>query len=200
MVQTHNRIGSGLILPGGLVEVDESPATAAAREVSEELGIDITVQRLLAIEHRSAQSGRPSSVQFVFAPTKPLQEDLGLSLQPEEIAEAHWVPRDQVVERRALAGQQRTRAALNALDSGVPEYLETCAITEQATDASHRAKYQPNRSHHGMDHRQVVWIGSRLADLPLLQVRTSIYQLPMETAGWEAAALCLTQSLMTLRS
>jgi len=35
MVQTHNRTGQGLILPGGMVEPGESPAEAARREVIE---------------------------------------------------------------------------------------------------------------------------------------------------------------------
>lgn len=125
MVQTFNRLGAGLILPGGLVESDESPATAAAREVTEELGLEITAQRLLAIEHRSAQDGRPSSLQFVFTTQDPVREDVLLALQPDEIEEVHWVHRDQVVGRHGLAGQARMKAALRSLESGVPEYLET---------------------------------------------------------------------------
>ena len=125
MVQTFNRLGEGLILPGGMVEADESPAAAVAREVPEELGIKITVQRLLAVEHRSAQNGRPSSLQFVFAATESVREDVALALQPDEIAATHWVQRDQVVEHHGLAGQPRMRAALASLDSGAPVYLET---------------------------------------------------------------------------
>ncbi|MGO1166529.1 MAG: NUDIX domain-containing protein, partial [Janibacter sp.] len=36
-------------LPGGIVDPDESPAHCVVREVKEELGLDVTVQGLLAV-------------------------------------------------------------------------------------------------------------------------------------------------------
>lgn len=92
---------------------------------SEELGLQITADRLLAVEHKAEVNGRPSSLQFVFAAESPVDEGTVLKLQPDEIAEAHWVPRDEVVQRHGVAGQSRMRAALNALDSGVPAYLDS---------------------------------------------------------------------------
>ncbi|NUP35798.1 MAG: NUDIX hydrolase, partial [Streptomyces sp.] len=43
-----------LDLPGGMVEADESPAQAAARELAEELGLTVPVGRLLAVDTSSA--------------------------------------------------------------------------------------------------------------------------------------------------
>lgn len=43
-------------LPGGKVEVGETPATAAVREISEELGVDVTITKDLGsqnFEHKS---------------------------------------------------------------------------------------------------------------------------------------------------
>ncbi len=125
MVQTFNRLGAGLILPGGLVEAGESPALTTSREVAEELGLQVTAERLLAVEHRAEAAGRPPSMQFVFAANQLIDERETLNLQPDEIAEAHWVERGQAADRHTLAGQARMRAALVALDSGSPAYLET---------------------------------------------------------------------------
>ena len=44
MVKTHNR--SALILPGGLVEMYESPADAGQPEVLEEVGLHVAIGRL----------------------------------------------------------------------------------------------------------------------------------------------------------
>ena len=64
MVKTHNRLT--LILPGGLVEAGESPAVAGQREVREEVGLNVSVGRLLAVQHLEAEGEKPSSVHFVF--------------------------------------------------------------------------------------------------------------------------------------
>ena len=125
LVQTFNRIGAGLILAGGMVEDNESPATAASREVAEEVGLRVKTGRLLAVEHRAKVDGRPSSLHFVFTAEDTVDEDAVLELQPEEIAETHWVHRDQVAQLHGPAGRPLMHAALAALDSGVPGYLET---------------------------------------------------------------------------
>jgi 8-oxo-dGTP diphosphatase len=55
-------------LPGGAVEEDESPRSAAAREIVEELGIHRTPGRLLALDYVPAdpQRGRTEGMVVVF--------------------------------------------------------------------------------------------------------------------------------------
>jgi 8-oxo-dGTP pyrophosphatase MutT (NUDIX family) len=43
-------------IPGGVVEIDEAPWSAAAREVLEELGTDVAVGRPLVIDHLTARA------------------------------------------------------------------------------------------------------------------------------------------------
>lgn len=53
-------------IPGGAVEADESPGECAAREVREELGIEVVPGRLLVVEYQHPEPGRTESMMFVF--------------------------------------------------------------------------------------------------------------------------------------
>ena len=79
-------------LPGGVVDPGESPATCVEREVEEELGLDVTVGRLLAVNWLPPWRGWDDALLYLF--------DLGThesgELDPgrflrREIAGAHWV-------------------------------------------------------------------------------------------------------------
>ena len=78
-------------LPGGVVDPDESPATCVQREVREELGIEVSVGALLAVNWLPPWRGWDDAVLFLY--------DLGSiradELNPErflrrEIAGVHW--------------------------------------------------------------------------------------------------------------
>jgi 8-oxo-dGTP pyrophosphatase MutT (NUDIX family) len=105
LVRTHNR--TGLVLPGGMVEAEEPPATAAEREVLEELGLVVRVTRLLTVQHRPGQSERPA-----------------LRLQAEEIAEAFWLTPDEALSRHVGGGTSRLDAAFAARRTGSCVYLD----------------------------------------------------------------------------
>ncbi len=64
LVEPSAKLGWGI--PGGTVEVDESPWAAAARELSEELGLDRPLGRLLVVDYLRSQGPRPERVVFVF--------------------------------------------------------------------------------------------------------------------------------------
>jgi 8-oxo-dGTP diphosphatase len=121
LVQTHHR--RGLVLPGGMVEEGESPARAAEREVREELGLEVRVTRLLAVQHKPADDHTPERFLFDFDCPRLAATPL-LRLQAEEIAEAVWLPEDEAVERHVETGRARLRAAFAARRNGSTAYVD----------------------------------------------------------------------------
>ncbi|WP_106813854.1 NUDIX domain-containing protein [Microbacterium timonense] len=112
-----------LVLPGGIVEEDEPPAVAAAREVHEETGLLVSPTRLLVVEHLTRTSTGGSGLRFVFD-TAPVPVDVSLVKQEGEVAELLWLPPDQAVQRHVPRGRNRLQAALAALSDGKTTYLD----------------------------------------------------------------------------
>jgi 8-oxo-dGTP diphosphatase len=73
-------------LPGGIVEPLEPPRLGAAREVREELGIDLEVGRLLVVDWMPPYLGWDDAIEMIFDGGMVDENDLAYwSLQPTEI-------------------------------------------------------------------------------------------------------------------
>ncbi|MBM6405669.1 NUDIX hydrolase [Phycicoccus sp. CSK15P-2] len=78
-------------LPGGVVDPGEPPASTVVREISEELGLDVAVRGLVAVNWLPPWRGWDDAHLFLF--------DLGVldveldpaRFLPREIVDAHWV-------------------------------------------------------------------------------------------------------------
>ncbi|MFH8682016.1 NUDIX hydrolase [Streptomyces lydicus] len=115
------------ILPGGTVESDagESPRQAARRETAEEIGLDIELGALLAVDWVRGE-GRPPLVSYLFDGGVLGTEQLAaIRLQETELLSwrlVHW-DEAQTLVNRAMA--LRLGAALKALADGCgPAELE----------------------------------------------------------------------------
>jgi 8-oxo-dGTP pyrophosphatase MutT (NUDIX family) len=53
-------------VPGGAVEADESPRAACRRELSEELGVELPLGRLLVMEWQGPEPERTESIMFLY--------------------------------------------------------------------------------------------------------------------------------------
>jgi 8-oxo-dGTP pyrophosphatase MutT (NUDIX family) len=100
-------------VPGGVVEADESPRAACARELSEELSADLSLGRLLVIEWQGPEPDRTESMMFLY--DGGVLDGARILLAREELRSFAFVAPedlgDHLVERLA----RRMRAGLLAL-------------------------------------------------------------------------------------
>jgi RimJ/RimL family protein N-acetyltransferase/8-oxo-dGTP pyrophosphatase MutT (NUDIX family) len=111
-------------LPGGVVEVGESPRLAAAREVSEELALSIEARGLLVVDWLPAWSGWDDACTLVFdGGVHEAGLDATVVPEPREIVTARFCGPDEIRARCAPQTARRALAAL-ATSSGSTRYLE----------------------------------------------------------------------------
>jgi len=113
-------------LPGGVVEVGESPLLAVTREVTEELGLKIDAGGLLLTDWLPAWGGWDDAVCLVFdggVHEAALAESI--VRQEREIRAAEFLTLDQARERAAEFTARRIEAALANVDGTPPGYAES---------------------------------------------------------------------------
>jgi 8-oxo-dGTP diphosphatase len=111
-------------IPGGLIEVGETPSQGCAREVAEELGLTRDPGRLLVVDW-APHPTQGDRVLFVFdGGTLTAAEIAMIRLQPEELDSYEFLPPAQALDRLIPRLRRRVDAALHALDEDRILYLE----------------------------------------------------------------------------
>ena len=113
-------------LPGGVVEVSESPQLAVAREVEEELGLALTAGRLLLTDWLPPWSGWDDALCLVF--DGGVHEEAILERvvrQTREIRSVEFCTREQIEDRCADFTARRIAAAVAALSTSGGSYTES---------------------------------------------------------------------------
>ncbi len=112
-------------LPGGVVEVGESPQRAAGREVAEELGLDLPAGPLLLTDWLPPWSGWDDALCLVFDGGRHEAAILDRMVkETREIRSAKFCTAAQVAERCADFTAGRVAAALANVDTAAPAYVE----------------------------------------------------------------------------
>ncbi|MFD8740213.1 NUDIX domain-containing protein [Streptomyces sp. NPDC059618] len=110
----------GWTLPGGTVESDEgeSPRQGARRETAEEIGLDVELGRLLAVDWVLGPE-RPPLVAYLYDGGVLGEGELGaIRLQEEELLSWRLVAREEVSAHLAGASGRRVLTALDVLAEG----------------------------------------------------------------------------------
>lgn len=109
------------LLPGGAADDNEPPEAACARELKEELGLDLPVGPLLVIAWRPAYGDRPRpTVSFVFDGGT-LESPERIRIQEDELDGHGFFEPGEAVERLGPGGRRLT-AALRARETRVPVF------------------------------------------------------------------------------
>jgi ADP-ribose pyrophosphatase YjhB (NUDIX family) len=110
----------GWALPGGTIESDdgETPRQGARRETLEEIGLDVELGRLLAVDWVHF-TGRPPLVAYLYDGGVLDEEALkAIRLQEEELLSWRLVPREELTEYLSGTLGRRVLVALDVLAAG----------------------------------------------------------------------------------
>lgn len=107
------------LLPGGTVEADESPYAGCVREVREELGLQLSIGRLLCTDWVAAGSDPSDNIVFGYDGGILSPDQIALiSVPPEELRSFRFVRSADLSQYLSERNQRRIVAALTALESG----------------------------------------------------------------------------------
>ena len=111
------------LLPGGVIEADESPRQACIREVKEETGIDCQPNRLLCVDYVNNRQKKLESVQFVFLGGV-LPAEIEISLPKKEIVAYQFLEPTAAISLLGSLSRSRYENCLLSLKHQETMYLE----------------------------------------------------------------------------
>lgn len=108
---------------GGWLDEGESPHQACAREVTEELGVELDIGRLLLVDWAPPRGERVQPVLYFIFDCEPITDVTELSLQNSELDEFRFMEPDEAVTHLIDPNTRRLPAALEARKTGQTLYL-----------------------------------------------------------------------------
>ncbi|WP_329258122.1 NUDIX hydrolase [Actinoallomurus sp. NBC_01490] len=110
------------LLPGGTADEGEPPEVTCAREVKEEIGLDLPVGPLLFVGWGPARAPRPRPMLTFIFDGGDLDRPERIRLQEDEVDDHAFLPPDEACRRLGPVGH-RLAPALRARETKIPRYL-----------------------------------------------------------------------------
>lgn len=112
-------------IPGGVVELNESPRQACMREVQEELGLARPLSTLLCVDYLPESEQKTEAIVFVFlGGTLGSDEIQSIQLPPEELRSFAFLDLEEACNRFNSRLARRVWQSIAALACGQTVYLE----------------------------------------------------------------------------
>jgi 8-oxo-dGTP pyrophosphatase MutT (NUDIX family) len=112
-------------LPGGILEDAEAPEDGCAREVREEIGLDLPLGPLLAVHWIAPEGMRPKPLLAFIFDGGVLDDFSGIVLQESELDAFRLVAPSALGDYLAPPMALRVAGSLRARESGAPVYLSS---------------------------------------------------------------------------
>ncbi len=112
-------------MPGGAIELNESPLDAAKRESIEEIGFEKVTDQLLIVKYVKKCGYKPETIHFVYKGEKLTEDDItAITLAKDELSEykCSTLAEAQKIVSKVLA--EMLPKAFEALESSTTFYVE----------------------------------------------------------------------------
>ena len=104
------------LLPGGVVEANESPRQACIREVKEETGINCQSTKLLCVDYVSDRQTNLESVQFVFSGGT-VNDFTAIDIPQQEISAYQFCELEKAILMLGIHSQRRLQSCVSYLNT-----------------------------------------------------------------------------------
>ena len=114
-----------LEIPGGVVEKDESPYDACKRELKEEVGLDLIIERMLCVDYNKADDKETESLMFIFYGGC-IEKDIieKIRVDGEEILSFEFMSLEELKDKATDSLYRRIEKSIEAIERQTIYYLE----------------------------------------------------------------------------